>query len=43
VEVNHGMILDKTKGLNAKALLRIDGIRVIQGGIQATSAKESRK
>jgi len=29
--------------LNAKALLRIDGIRVIQCGIQGTSAIQSRK
>lgn len=43
VEVDHWMILDETKCLNAKALLRIDGIRVIQSGIQATSAIQSRK
>lgn len=32
------MILNKKESLNAKALLRIDGVRVIQGGIQATSS-----
>lgn len=43
MEVNDWMVLDETEGLNTKALLRADGIRVIESGIQATSAIESRK